>query len=155
MGGAVVPPWVVPSESRVRAVRRRAEAWLRSSGGEARYRGITAALYWVAGVSTKSPVAEVDEPPSPGQALVEILAAEQALAREPRTGSGVISSTAAEDEERMARLRRGVYVAAVLTRTASGRLTDADIRFLDGVLDTLRWLLGETDRPPVVLPVQH
>jgi len=36
-------------------------------------------LYWVAGVSTKSPVAEVDEPPSPGQALVEILAAEQAL----------------------------------------------------------------------------
>jgi len=79
VGGAVVPPWVVPSESRVRAVRRRAEAWLRSSGGEARYRGITAALYWVAGVSTKSPVAEVDEPPSPGQALVEILAAEQAL----------------------------------------------------------------------------
>ena len=34
-------------------------------------------------------------------------------------------------------------------------LTDTDIRFLDGVLDTLRWLLGETDRPPVALPVQH
>jgi hypothetical protein len=102
-----------------------------------------------------SPTTEVDEPASPGRALVEILATEQALAREPRASRDVTSRTAAEDEERMAQLRRGVYVAAVVTRRESGRLTDADIRFLEGVLDTLRWLLGETGRPPVALPAQQ
>lgn len=154
MGAAVVPPWVVPADARVRDVRARAGRWLDSSGDEARYRGIVHTLDWVAGVRRDAPVTEVDEPSSPGQALVEVLAAEQALRREPRTRRDAAVRTVLEDEEQMARLGRGVHVAAVLVRAGSGRLRDADIRFLDGVLDTVRWLLGEADRPPVALPVQ-
>lgn len=155
MGTAVVPPWVVPPEARVRDVRARAGRWLDSSGGEARYRGVVEALDWVAGVRSESPVTEIGEQPTPGHALVEVLAAEQALGREPRSRGEAAERSAVEDERQMARLGRGVHVATVLARNGTGRLRDADIRFLDGVLDTLQWLLGETERPPVALPVQE
>lgn len=150
VGTAVVPPWVVPPEERVRLARRRAGSWFDSSGGEARYAGITHALDWIAGVRPDAPVTEAAEPAAPGQALVEVLAAEQALGREPRRSPGAAPRSAVGDERQMERLGRGVHVAA---RGSAGRLRDADIRFLDGALDTLRWLLGEVDRPPVALPV--
>lgn len=154
MDGAVVPSWVVPAEAQVRLARRRAGGWLDSSGGEARYGGIVHALDWVAGVRPDSPVAEAEVPPVTGEVLVEVLAAEQALGREPRRSPGGPAGRSASDDERqMERLGRGVRVAAA-AREGTGRLRDADIRFLDGVLDTLRWLLGEVDRPPVALPVQ-
>lgn len=153
MGAAVVPLWVVPAEARVRAARRWAAARLDSSGGEVRYNGIVAALDWIAGVTSGSPVTEIDVEPAPGQALVELLAAEHALDREPRTRrDGALSAT--EQERQMERLGRGIHVAAVLTRDGTGRLRDEDIRYLDGVSDTLRWLLGEVDRPPVALPIE-
>jgi hypothetical protein len=153
MGAAVVPPWVEPTEARVRAARQRAAAWLESSGGEARYGGIVIALDWIGGVRGGTPVTEIDAEPSAGRALVEVLAAEQALDREPRTRREGVPR-AAEQEQQMERLGRGVQVAAVIARNGTGRLRDADIRFLDGVLDTLRWLLGEVDRPPIALPVE-
>ena len=155
MGRAVVPPWVVPPADGVREARRRAGAWWESSSGEARYGGIVHALDWVAGVRPDSPVTEAEEPPTSGEALVELFAAEQALSREPRRSPGGPAGKSVLDDERpMARLGRGVRVAAVLDRAGAGRLRDADIRFLDGALDTLRWLLGEADRPPVALPIQ-
>lgn len=154
MAGAVVPSWVVPGEAQVRLARRRAGGWLDSSGGEARYGGIVHALDWVAGVRPDSPVTEGEVPPVTGEVLVEVLAAEQALGREPRQSpAGSAGRSASDDERQMERLGRGVRVAAA-AREGTGRLRDADIRFLDGVLDTLRWLLGEVDRPPVALPVQ-
>lgn len=149
----MVPPWVVPADSLVRQARRRAGAWWDSSGGEARYGGIVHALDWIAGVRDDSPVTESEEPATSRLALAEVLAAEQALGQEPRRAPGRASSRSALDDERqMERLGHGIQVAAVLARAGSGRLRDADIRFLDGVLDTLRWLLGETGRPPVTLP---
>ena len=154
MGAAVVPPWVVPAEARVRAVRRRAGAWLDSSGGEARYSGIVHALDWVAGVGGDSPVTEVEDSPTSGRVLVEVLAVEQAFRREPQTRGNAARRSAVEDEEQMERLGYGIHIAAALMRNAAGRLDDTDIRFFEGVLDTLRWLLGETDRPPVAMPAQ-
>ena len=149
----MVPAWVVPTETRVWAARHRAAGWLGSSGGEVRYGGILVALDWVVGVRGGSPVTEINTEPTSGQALVEVLAAEHALDREPRTRRGG-ALPAIEQERQIERLGRGVQVAAVLARNSGGRLRDADIRFLDGVLDTLRWLLGEVDRPPVALPVE-
>lgn len=154
MGGAVVPSWVAPAEAQVRLARRRAGGWLDSSGGEARYSGIVHALDWVADVRPDSPVTEAEVPPTTGEVLVEVLAAEQALGREPRRSpGGHVGRSALDDEQQMERLGRGVRVAAA-AREGTGRLRDGDNRFLDGVLDTLRWLLGEVDRPPVALPVQ-
>lgn len=155
MGGAMVPSWVVPVDAQVRLARRRAGGWLDSSGGEARYGGIVHALDWVAGVRPDSPVTEAEVPPVTGEVLVEVLAAEQALGREPpRSPSGPADRSALDDERQMERLGRDIRVATTAARAGTGRLRDADIRFLDGVLDTLRWLLGEVDRPPVALPVQ-
>lgn len=155
VGNAIVPPWVAPAEARVRDVRRRAAGWLEPSGGEVRYRGIIHALDWIAGVRGDSPVTEVDDEPTSGRVLVEVLAIEQAFRREPQTRGPRARRSAIEDEEQMERLGHGIHIAAVLMRNGTGRLDDTDIRFFDGVLDTLRWLLGETDRPPVALPARE
>ena len=151
----MVPSWVVPADDLVRQARRRAGAWWDSSGGEARYGGIMHALDWIAGVRGVSPVTESEEPATSRLALVEVLAAEQALGRERRRAPGFGSGRSALDDERqMERLGLGIRVAAALAHAGEGRLRDADIRFLNGALDTLRWLLGETDRPPVALPTR-
>ena len=153
MVGAVVPSWVAPAEPQVRLARRRAGGWWETSGGEARYGGIMHALDWIAGVRSDSPVNEAEEPPTPGEVLVEVLAAEQALGRDPRRASTGPDWSALDEERQMEQLGRGIRVAALATRAGAGRMRDADIRFLDGALDTLKWLLGEADRPPVALPI--
>lgn len=149
---AVVPPWVAPDEASVREARRRAGGWFDSSGGEARYQGIVWAFDWVAGVRTDAPVTEELDEPTPGRALIEVLAGEQALGREPRSRGTPPWPSALDQERQMERLGRGVHVAAALFANESNRLRDRDIRFLDGAVDTLRWLLGDAKRPPVALP---
>jgi hypothetical protein len=157
MARAVIPEWVVPAEATVRLVRRRAGGWWESSGGEARYVGVIRSLDWVVGVRAESPVTEYAEPAaSPSRVLVEVLAAEQAMRRVPWLNPGQPRGDPEDpcaDEREMERLGHGFYVAALMACRYPVTLREDEARFLDGALDTLRWLVGEVDRPPVPVPL--
>lgn len=154
---AVIPEWVVPAEATVRLVRRRAGDWWDSSGGEARYVGVIRSLDWVAGVRAEAPVTESAEAAaSPSRVLVEVLAVEQAVRRVPWLNPGRWQGNLEDpcaDEREMERLGHGFYMAALIACRYPVTLREDEARFLHGASDTLRWLVGEVDRPPVAVPM--
>jgi hypothetical protein len=141
---AVVPAWCKPDESIVRLARRRTDVWRERTGGEARYEGIAEVLDWVAGVRDLSPVSGLAEAATPARVLAEVLAAEYALEDPPMSGE--------EYERRTRQLGQGVFYP---TETSPRSHGTARSRYVVGVLETLRWLLGELDRPPITLPQQQ
>lgn len=140
---AVVPEWSVPAEGLVRLVRWRAGLWCERSGGEARYRGIVDALDWAAGVRDLAPVSALAEAATAPRVVAEVLVGEFALDR---------SASAEELERRTRRLGQGIVYPAGFGWPASPGSEPA--WYVTGVLDALRWLLGEVDRPPVSVPIQ-
>jgi hypothetical protein len=141
---ALVPAWSTPGDPVVRLVRRRTDIWRERTGGEARYEGIADALDWVAGVRDLSPVSGLAEPATSARVLAEVIAAEYALADPPMS--------AEEYERRTRQLGQGIFYPTAISPRSHG---NARSRYVMGVLETLRWLLGELDRPPVAVPQQQ